>query len=295
MPNLGFILIFCCLAPFGFLPLRWSQAFGSWLGLLLIKTNQKRAHIALCNIQACFPNKTADQHQALLRKSSMEAGKWFIESSFVWFRDPKAMTKKISVKNGHLLDGAHQQGKGVVVVLPHLGNWEVLNFYVPQRFPFGAMYKPINSPLFEDIIFKSRSRSGTMMFPTDGSGVRKALKALKKNTVVAILSDHLPSKKAAVYAPFFGVPAMTGKLTHAMVQNNQAEVLIASAIRLPKGQGFEIVFEEIKGMDTDDEVMAATAMNQAIENSIMRAPEQYQWVYRRFAQPPAGAKDIYDN
>jgi len=293
MQNLSFFILFFFLAPFGFLPLRWSQAIGAYLGIALIHYNKKRAHIAKCNIRTAFPHLSKDEQKLLLRQTAQESGKWFIESSYVWFRRPDYLIKKVSVTNPELLSKAHQENKGVVLVLPHLGNWEFLNFYVPQRYTFGAMYKPVKSPIFENIIFKARSRVGSSMFATDSRGVRQAMKALKNKGVVAILSDHLPSRRVALYAPFFKQPALTGKLTHALVKSNQSPILLASVLRKPKGQGFEITFHEMKDMHTSDPLIAATALNKAIEQSILLAPEQYQWVYRRFAHPPEGAKDVY--
>lgn len=283
----------CLLAPFGFLPLRWSQAIGSYLGLILISYNKKRAHIARCNIRLCFPEKTHKEREELLKLTAKETGKWFMESSYVWFRNPQYLAQKVSVTNPELLAHCYEQGRGVVIILPHLGNWELLNFYIPQHYPFGAMYKPVTSPLFEKVIFNGRSRVGSSLFATEPSGIRKALKALKKNHIVAILPDHLPSQKAAVYAPFFNYPALTGKLTHALVKSNQSELLLASVLRKPKGQGFEITFYEVEGIHTNNAITSATALNKAIEKSILLAPEQYQWVYRRFAHPPEGVRDIY--
>ena len=295
MQNLGFILLFCVFAPFGFLPLRWSQAIGSYLGVLLLRCNHKRSHIARCNLQAAFPELDESQREALLHQTAKEAGKWFMESSYVWFKNPNYLASKVSVRNPEILAQAHSQGRGVVIILPHLGNWELLNFYVPQNYPFGAMYKPVKSPLFEKLIFNARSRVGSAMFATDSQGVRKALKALKENYVVAILSDHLPSRQAGLYAPFFGRPALTGKLTHSLAKTNQSEVLLASVLRKPEGNGFEIIFQHIDGMHTNDRTAAATTLNAAIEAGIRLAPEQYQWVYRRFAHPPKGTKDLYND
>ncbi len=293
MQKISLILITCLATPFGLLPLRWAQAIGGYLGLILIKHNKKRAHIALSNIQTCFPEKTSSEHEALLKATAIEAGKWFMESAHVWFRNPQYLINKVSVNNPEMLETAYQKGKGVVIVLPHLGNWELLNFFVPQHYPFGAMYRPIKSPLFEKIIFNSRSRVGTSMFAATPQGVRKALKALKKNYVIAILSDHLPSEEAGVHAPFFGRPALTGKLTQALAKCNNSEVLLASVIRQEKGQGFVIHFDNISNIASDDAVGAATTLNKAIEKGISLAPEQYQWVYRRFAKPPAGVESIY--
>lgn len=285
--------IFCLAAPFAYLPLRWSQCIGHYLGLLLIRCNKKRQQIALTNFSVCFPNETSEQHQLRLRATAIEAGKWFMESAYVWFRHPSYLVSKVSMHNTALLESSYRKGKGVVVVLPHQGNWEMLNFCIPQHYPFGAMYRPIKSPLFESIIFEGRSRVGTDMFAANPQGVRKALKSLKKGNIVAVLSDHLPSEDAGVYAPFFGRPALTGKLTHSLAKYNDSEVLIATVVRLATGKGFEVYFETLEGMRTNDSIAAATALNQAIEKSILRSPDQYQWVYRRFAKPPQGMTDIY--
>jgi len=293
MQNIVFSLMSVLLLPFGFLPLQWSQAIGSYLGALMIRYNKKRAHIARCNLQQCFPEKTHAEREVLLQRTAAESGKWFMESCYVWFRDPQYLINKVTVNNPEVLQTAYEKKRGVVIILPHLGNWELLNFYVPQNYPFGAMYKPVKSPIFENIIFKSRSRVGSSMFATDAHGVRKALKFLKKNGVIAILSDHLPSRKAAVYAPFFNYPVLTGKLTHSLVKSNQSEILLASVLRKPKGFGFDITFHPVEGIDTASTEEAATLLNQSIEKSILLAPEQYQWVYRRFAHPPEGVEDIY--
>ena len=98
---------------------------------------------------------------------------------------------------------------------------------------------------------------------------------------------------AGVYANFFGRPVLTGKLTHALAKHNQSPVLTAAVLRKPNGEGFTIVFNKVEDMATQDTIEAATALNQAIEKCIHLAPEQYQWVYRRFAKPPKGFRDIY--
>lgn len=294
MKSLKFLMMTVLATPFGLLPLRWSQCIGCYLGKIAINVNKKRKHIITCNLKACFPEKSERQQQQLIQNTAKEAGKWFMESTYVWFRSPEYLANKITVKNPEILTTAFHKNKGVILILPHLGNWEVLNFYAPQNYPFGAMYKPIKSELIEKLVFKGRSRVGTSMFSADARGARQAFKHLKKGGVLAILPDHLPSVKAGVYAPFFGVNAYTGKLTHSLVKHNDSEVLLTTTLRKPHGKGFDIEFHLVDGMNTDSEVAAATAMNLAIEKGIRLAPEQYQWAYRRFSRQPKGVKNIYD-
>ena len=295
MKNLRFLMMTALARPFGLLPLRWSQIIGSHLGRLAIRINKKRKHIITSNLRACFPEKSEDEQKNLVQNTAEEAGKWLMESAYVWFRSTAYLASKVTVKNPEVLKTAFNKKRGVVIILPHLGNWEALNFYVPQNYPFGAMYKPVKSKLIENMVLKGRSKVGTSMFSADARGARKAFKHLKKGGVLAILSDHLPSVKAGVYAPFFGLNAYTGKLTHSLAKHNNSEVLLATVLRKPHGEGFEIEFYSVDGMNTDDEIAAATAMNSAIEKGIRLAPEQYQWAYRRFSRQPKGTKNIYDH
>lgn len=256
--------------------------------------NKKRLKIVQTNLLACFPKLTETQIKDLTIKVASESGKWMMESAGIWFGNAEKLRQRITDKNRKLMDNAFKKQKGVVVVLPHFGNWEMINFCMPQYYPCGAMYKGINSETVEQIILDSRSRLGGELFPANGKGVRQAFKHLKKGKVLVVLADHLPSRKAGVYAPFFGNPALTGKLTHTLIKHNQSEALVATIRRKPDAAGFELEFHPLEGMQTDDPVEAATYLNSAIEKAIMIAPEQYQWVYKRFDKQPRGEKDIYD-
>jgi KDO2-lipid IV(A) lauroyltransferase len=295
MKKLKFLAISALALPFGMLPLRISQSMGSLFGRIAIKINKKRYRYTDANLKACFPELSENERETLVIKSAAEIGKWFSETAYVWFRKPEYFEDKIQVKNPEVMKQAYEKNSGVVVVLPHYGNWEVLNFYLPQNYPTGAMYKPIKSELMENIIFKSRSRVGNSLFSADSRGVRKAFKHLKQGKALIILSDHLPSKNAGVYAPFFGIPAYTGKLTHALANYTQSATVLAKVTRLEQGKGFEIEFEEIDGMHTENIYDAASAMNTAIEKAIRVKPEQYQWVYRRYGNQPRCFKDFYKN
>jgi len=294
MKKYKIFLIKLLFLPFTILPLSWAQAIGNFIGKKVLILNKKRLKIVQTNLLACFPKHTKTQINDLTIKVASESGKWMMESAGTWFGNPEKLKLRITDKNRELMDAAFKKQKGVVVVLPHFGNWEMANFCLPQYYPCGDMYKPMNSETAEQIILDSRSRSGLALFPVNGRGVRKAFKHLKKGKVLVVLADHLPSREAGVYAPFFGLPALTGKLTHSLIRHNHSEAVLATTRRKPKGKGFELEFHPLKGMQTDDPVEAATQLNSAIEKAIMIAPEQYQWVYKRFDKQPRGEKNIYD-
>jgi KDO2-lipid IV(A) lauroyltransferase len=81
----------------------------------VIRHNKKRQHIALTNLQACFPNDSPAQHQERLKDTAMEAGKWFMESPYVWFRNPAYLIAKVKMRNPEVLETAYAKGNGVVL------------------------------------------------------------------------------------------------------------------------------------------------------------------------------------
>lgn len=291
--NIGHLLLVLLLSLLGLLPLRWAQGVGGTIGWLIYRLGKKRTHIARCNVQLCFPAMPALQQEALVEQSFREAGKWFSEVGVAWLWSSGRVNRSVSVRGQALFDEALAQGRGVVLVLPHLGNWELLNAWVASRTPFAALYKPMDSSWLEHFVMWRRSRQDTVMAAVSSAGVRQVMKCLKKGYVTAVLSDHLPSTKAGVFAPFFGHPALTGKLTAALARANHSVVLSAAVLRKPHGAGFELVFQAVEGLDNADDVQAATALNRAIEECIALAPAQYQWMYKRFSKRPDGLPDIY--
>lgn len=293
MGKLKRLIARCLFIPLSWISLKYCQSLGAFLGRVVLKFNSKRSNIIHRNLETCFPNLSSAERMILHDKVAAETGKWVIESGRTWFQNPKTLINSVSVKNPEIMDNAFAKQKGVVVVLPHFGNWEMMNYYLPQRYPSASMYKPIDSETMEELVLQSRSRAGAELFKTDSGGVRKAFKFLKKGGALVVLADHLPTREAGVYAPFFGFPALTGKLTNSLIKFNSSEVVLATVLRKPNGEGFEVEFYPVESMNIGDDIEAATHLNKAIEKSILKAPEQYQWVYTRFAKPPEGTKNIY--
>ncbi len=293
MKKLKSSIIIGLMSAASLIPLSWLQAIGSVCGRLYFVIHRKRRFVAECNIKHCFPEMSEDEQAQLLWKNAEETGKWVCETPFAWFSKPERAMKKTTIKNPEKLQEAFDKKKGVVIIMPHYGNWEMMNYYLPQNYPSGCMYKAAKSETLEKVITDSRERVGTKMFNVDMTGVRQALKHIKQGNLLVVLSDHIPERKAGVYAPFFGLPALTGKMTHTFVRPNKAEVLLVTATRKAKGAGFEIEFHDVEGMDSKDSLAAATGLNKAIEKVVRKAPEQYQWLYKRFRRQPKGVPSIY--
>ncbi len=277
------------------LPLTWAQSVGSFIGRRAYKKpDGDFCRITKINIDLCFPDLAAEGKDNLIQNSLQETGKSFCEMGMSWLWAPKRTLRKVvSVDNEELINVALTQDKGVILIAPHLGNWEVLNLYLSDKYPFTAMYRPPKLKLMDDLIKRMRARLGTRMAPADASGVRLVMKALKRGEMVGILPDQEPTT-GGEFAPFFNQAAYSMKLLPQLVRQTGARVVCGYAERLPKGKGFKIHFIEPdqRLYDRDLEV-ALAGMNASVETCVQALPEQYQWEYKRFNNQPEGLVSPY--
>jgi len=292
------ILAVMVLGLLSLMPLRASQGLGCWLGNRLWRKGDraKMTFQTRRNISRCFPGMDEDARDALVHESLQQTGCSLCEMGMAWLWPARRTLKKIRhIHNAELLESALSQGKGVILIAPHLGNWEVLNLWLSAHYTFTAMYKPPRLKLMDDLIKRMRARLGTRMAPADTRGVRMVMKALRRGEMVGILPDQEPEASGGIHVPFFGNSALTMKLLPQLAAQTGAVVVCGYAERLPHAQGFDLHFRmadtEINSKDLQQ---AATAMNRSVEACVRELPAQYQWEYRRFSHQPAGEPRFYD-
>ncbi|KEA62482.1 Lipid A biosynthesis lauroyl acyltransferase [Marinobacterium lacunae] len=268
------------------LPLRSAQALGRWLGRRVYRKGEAQSLYAVTrtNLDICFPNLDDVSRETLLQKSLEHTGCSLAETGMSWFWSPTRALKTVkNVVGEELIAEELSAGRGILLIAPHLGNWEVMNLYLAKHYPVTAMYKPPKYKVLNNLILKRRARLGSQMAPADAKGVRMVMKALRKGGLVGILPDQEPERSGGVYAPFFGEPALTMKLLPQLAAQTGVKVFCGYGKRLPDGEGYELRFSAAEpGVGSKDLVEAATAMNASIERCVNECPEQYQWEYKRF-------------
>lgn len=280
------------------LPLRLSQALGHKLGNWLWHKADaaKMTRQTRRNINACFPEWSESERDILTHHSLQQTGCSLCEMGMAWLWPAKRTLKKIrQVHNEDLVHDAVASGKGVILIAPHLGNWEVLNLYLSAHYPFTAMYKPPRMKLMDTLVKRMRARLGTRMAPADTRGVRMVMKALRRGEMVGILPDQEPDLSSGIHVPFFGVQALTMKLLPQLAAQTGAVVICGYAERLADAKGFDLHFMAAEtAINSRNLEEAASAMNRSVETCVRALPSQYQWEYRRFSTRPEGAPRFYD-
>ncbi|MGI9324017.1 MAG: lysophospholipid acyltransferase family protein [Pseudomonadales bacterium] len=254
--------------------------------------------VALTNLGHCRPDLTKAEQRRLARSCAKQTAWLVAEQGMVWYWPRERWAAMIDDRAARVLldhataDGTQQNSaSGTLLLVPHLGNWELLSLYL-GTYGVTALYNPPKLVSLDVPIRQARERNGARLLPIDRSGLKGLLTALDEGGLVAILPDQVPEPSAGVYAPFFGQPALTMTLAHRLIQRTEPTVLVAALLRTE--QGFELVVQQVDEQIADpDPTVSAEAMNAAIESLVQRAPAQYQWGYKRFKRPPPGAKKLY--
>lgn len=279
------------------LPLSAAQQAGGSLGRvawLLAGRSRKTTEV---NIALCFPELAPEKRERLAKASLMETGKTIMEIPLIWERPVAECLAMIrEIEGQELLDEALNSGKGLLLLAPHLGNWELAGLYFASRHRMAALYSPPHLPEFENYMVQVRGRSGSELVRGDRRGLARLISLLREGGIAGILPDQSPRGPGATYAPFFGIEARTMTLAAKLLRKSGAQALITYTERLPNAEGFRLVIRRCgPDIGAGDARLAATALNQAIEACVRSTPEQYQWEYKRFRHRPPGETTHYQD
>lgn len=277
-------LIFKLLA---LLPLGALRGLGSAIGLSMWLLNGRAAKVTRENIALCFPELSPAEQARLARQSLQETAKTAMEAGAIWRHSWAWLQGRIVAMEGdEILRAKLAEGKGVLVLAPHHGNWEVVAPYLASVANLTAMYQPLDNPKMDELVLAGRSKLNITMAPTNRKGVMMLFKALQGGTIVGILPDQVPAPESGgEVAPFMGQPALTMTLVQGLIQRTGCAVCSCYAERVAGGFKM-VVIEADAQIYSQDPLTSVTGLNASVAACVRRAPAQYQWEYKRFRRLP---------
>jgi len=287
-------LLYAILRAVSRLPLRVLHGLGAALGWLFWITHSRKRQIVQANLDRVRAQMDGPARKRLARACLIETGKSLVEVFGIWGRAQRTLDAVRDVRGGELFDAALASGKGLILCAPHLGSWEVANYWIGARTEFATFYTQPRYAQAEALLRRLRGKGASIQFPIDDSGVRRVFRHLSGGGVVSIMPDHVP-RSGGIVAPFFGVPALTMSLLPRLAARTGVNVLMLYVERLPKAEGFVIHFRTPpEALRDPDLSVACAALNAAVADCVATAFTQYQWNYKRFKpRPGSGLPDIY--
>ncbi len=275
------------------LPLKLAHSLGSFIGWAAWGLKTESCRITRINLALCFPQMPLQERNVLAQQSLVETARTACELGQIWINPPNyALAKIVKISGKEYLDAALAKGSGIIILAPHLGNWELCGLFLDSCGQSTYLYKPPKLAAFESKMLHYRGRLGAKLAPTSAKGVAMLLKALGRGELVGILPDQEPNIESGVFAPFFGVDALTMTLVAKLANRTEAAVLSIFAKRLENSEGFEIVIQPARPDVANQDIACATkALNETVEDCVRLAPAQYQWEYRRFKRQADNSKN----
>jgi KDO2-lipid IV(A) lauroyltransferase len=281
---------------FAWLPLPVVHAIAHPLGWLLYGLKSKQRYYAETNLALCFPELSEAERRRLTRSSLVETVKVLLEYPLLFLGRSNRVLKLVREVSGEsLLKEGLARGKGVIALVPHLGNWEVTNLYTSRHYAITSMYRPQRHFGMDAMFKQGRERFGAQLVPSNNKGMRDLLRTLHEGKLIGALPDQNPGAGTGVFVPFFGINTYTPVFAGRLANRTGASVVMVVAERLPRGRGFRINFTPAsEGIYANDNNQAAASLNHDLETIIRANPEQYWWGYNRFRTRPEGQSPIYD-
>jgi KDO2-lipid IV(A) lauroyltransferase len=274
------------------LPTPWLLGFGAALGALFGRLLRGRRHVVQINLKLCFPELDHQARETLVDAHFRALGAGVFEAGLAWWASDARLAPLGEVAGLEHLDAAQAGGTGVLLLTGHFTTLELggrLVVIAGRR--FHAMYRPINNPLIDYFMHHWReSRSGLQALPRDD--LRTLVRALREGRAIWYAPDQTLDPKHSVFAPFFGVPALTVTATSRLARLGRARVVPFFPERV-NGRYRVRFLPALENFPSGDEAADTARVNRVIEDAVRAAPAQYFWTHRRFKRRPPGEPDVY--
>jgi len=253
---------------------------------LFYHLSAKSRLIVLHNLQRSFPEKDTKEiiriAKGVYHHFAIVAAEFFDLPSIT----KENIHKWVEVDGLENYHAAIAKGRGVLSLVAHFGNWELMTIAVPfYAQPMHIVYRPLDNPVFDNMVEYVRTMQGNELIPKGGSG-KRIMELLKENKIIGILSDQNVAAYEGVFVDFFGRPACTGVGLAVMAIRSGAPVVPAFMARQKSGKYKLILKPAMEAVCTED-YQADLQINtqrftKIVEEIVREYPDQWFWFHQRW-------------
>ncbi|HRQ88671.1 MAG TPA: 4'-phosphopantetheinyl transferase superfamily protein [Bacteroidia bacterium] len=262
-----------------------------WYGRFIYRFLPLRRRVVMENLRRVFGATLPEERIVEIAQAYYaHFAKFFVEFARLSFMGEEARTRLVRVEGLEHLLAAREQGRGVLLLTGHFGNWEVSTVagmaqFKEARGQLHFIRRPLKPKWFNDLVMRRFQKAGFGTLEKSGS-LEEILALLEDNRIVVSIFDQFAIRKYGVASEFFGHPAHTFKSLSVLAQFTGAPVIPSSSWREPDGNHvlrFEPPVEVVVEGRTREIIRRNTKrFNQALERIILRHPEQWIWMHKRW-------------
>ena len=292
----------------GLLPRRAALRVGETIGRIAYRLAGGLRRVADRNLELAFPEKSEDERAVIARGSFENLGRILGELT----QFPKATREQLgrsivfefeseeSRATPELIEfnAERAKGRGILLVGPHLGNWEMGVFaYSALQHHLTYLARPLDNPLIEDFTVRLRTRFGNQPIDKNNS-VTKALSILRDGGILGVLPDVNVLPRDGVFVPFFGTLACTTSGVAMMAMRTNAMIVPMCCVWNRDTEKYQVkygkfIYPESSGDRHRDVYDMTAAFTSEMEKFIREHPDQWLWIHKRWKVRPEGQPELY--
>ncbi len=268
------------------IPLRPGRALGAGLAGLLFHLLKAPRRVGAGNLRRAFPNWSEGRVQATLRAVYRQLGWSLAEVCHLPSLGPDWVGKNVDFEGREHADRSMRRGRGVVALVSHFGNWELLGAvfarvgYSPRVVAF-----PQSNRRVDDLIRRNRESTGMKVVYTGHHGTAELLEHLRGGGMVGILADQ-NAGEGGVRLPFFGRDCSVAKAPAVLARKTGAAIIPVFLLRGPGHRFIVNVLPEVpvdRTSDAEKDIRETTRRWLKVQEDFTREhPDQYFWLHRRW-------------
>jgi KDO2-lipid IV(A) lauroyltransferase len=260
-----------------------AGGLGTAAFFLLVKERRK----TLYHLQmALGGERSPEDRQRIALECFRNLGRTFFEVLTLDRLTRDELDRLVTFEGEEGLKAAADDGRGVLFVTAHIGNWELLGGAVAMRYPLAVVAAPIYDRRVEKVMIGLRAAHGIETLVRDSpSALKRMIAMLRRGGVVGLLIDQ-DTKADGVFVPFFHREAFTPTGPASLAYRTGASVVVGFIVREGRERHRIILHGPLplpRTGDIERDIRDQTAgFTRMIEEQIRRTPEQWIWMHRRW-------------
>lgn len=284
--RIEYILFIFFSLSFKLLGLKLSRKFARLLASTFFYLIPIRKKIVIKNLQIAFPENDKVTNKKLAYRIYLSFAITLVEILYLPYIRKNDIRNLVECRNPELIINKYNEGRGVILLSSHFGNWEfiAISVAIQIQLPFSVIVKPLRNPLVYEWMNKARTRFGNEVVPL-GISIRKTYQTLKEKKIVAMVADQRGPAEG-VKVDFFGkkVAVYTGPAVLAL--KTGAPLICGIPVRDKnykyKTTLVEISLDNLPETDQEKIIEISRRYTSYLEKIILENPEQWLWMHNRW-------------
>ena len=267
----------------GMFPYAMAPQVGRWLGRILRLLDLKHRRVAVKNLERSRGVCPPDAIPEFVDRVYGNIGLTFAEM----LRMPRLLDRldeRVRLERFHVVDDVRRRGKGMITVIGHLGNWELIGLAVcAAGHPLHSLARPIENPWVDRYLNRFRGQTGQRII-SKYRALGEMVRVVKNNEILIVQVDQ-DARKHGIYVDFFGRPASTHRSPAILSLKYGTPIVVANIFR-ENGVHHCVLSDPIlpdsfRGLP--DPVRALTqAYTARFEECVRAHPDQWFWLHDRW-------------